>query len=190
MSRDTCDCGQPILSELKDWRRSRCVKCYHRLQNRIGGHSKLIPAIIVDLDGTLADCRHRRRFLDQDPKDWKGFFEAMVDDTPNGFIEEIMRWASQGNGQWNCKIIFVSGRPGDYLEVTKKWLAKWDIEYDAIYLREKGDYRPDEVVKLEIYKKKIAPHFDVRMVFDDRDKVVKMWRSQGVPCLQVAEGDF
>jgi len=27
-------------------------------------------------------------------------------------------------------------------------------------------------------------------VFDDRDKVVKMWRNQGLRCCQVAEGDF
>jgi hypothetical protein len=27
-------------------------------------------------------------------------------------------------------------------------------------------------------------------VFDDRDKVVAMWRSMGVPCFQVAPGDF
>ena len=27
-------------------------------------------------------------------------------------------------------------------------------------------------------------------VFDDRDKVVKMWRDEGLTCMQVAEGAF
>ena len=27
-------------------------------------------------------------------------------------------------------------------------------------------------------------------VYDDRDKVVAMWRRNGVACFQVAEGDF
>jgi hypothetical protein len=28
------------------------------------------------------------------------------------------------------------------------------------------------------------------MAFDDRSQVVKMWRKRGVPCAQVADGDF
>ena len=31
---------------------------------------------------------------------------------------------------------------------------------------------------------------DVFLVVDDRDKVVKMWRSLGLSVFQVAEGDF
>ena len=28
------------------------------------------------------------------------------------------------------------------------------------------------------------------LAFDDRDRVVAMWREEGVPCFQVAPGDF
>jgi len=28
------------------------------------------------------------------------------------------------------------------------------------------------------------------VVFDDRDRVVKMWRENGIRCFQVAEGNF
>ena len=31
---------------------------------------------------------------------------------------------------------------------------------------------------------------DIVCVFDDRDKVVKMWRDNGLTCFQVAEGAF
>lgn len=34
------------------------------------------------------------------------------------------------------------------------------------------------------------PRERIAMVFDDRDKVVAMWRRQGLTCLQVAPGDF
>jgi hypothetical protein len=30
----------------------------------------------------------------------------------------------------------------------------------------------------------------VAMVFDDRNQVVDMWRSNGLTCFQVAKGDF
>ncbi len=36
----------------------------------------------------------------------------------------------------------------------------------------------------------IAGNIGVVAVFDDRDRLVKMWRSVGVVCLQVADGDF
>ena len=32
--------------------------------------------------------------------------------------------------------------------------------------------------------------FDVKFVLDDRDQVVEMWRDMGLPCFQVAPGDF
>jgi phosphoserine phosphatase len=31
---------------------------------------------VVDIDGVVADVRHRLSFLDRRPKDWAGFFDA------------------------------------------------------------------------------------------------------------------
>jgi hypothetical protein len=31
---------------------------------------------------------------------------------------------------------------------------------------------------------------EILCVFDDRDKVVKMWRDNGITCMQVNYGDF
>ena len=49
-------------------------------------------------------------------------------------------------------------------------------------------YISDEILKekwlLEIGKKNIM------CVFDDRTKIVNMWRRNGINCFQVAEGDF
>jgi hypothetical protein len=57
-------------------------------------------------------------------------------------------------------------------------------------MRTEGDHRSDDIVKKEIYEKRIAPQYDVVIVFDDRDKVVKMWRDLGLLCGQVYYGDF
>ena len=35
---------------------------------------------VVDIDGVVADVRHRLAFLDRRPKDWDGFFDAAVED--------------------------------------------------------------------------------------------------------------
>jgi hypothetical protein len=57
-------------------------------------------------------------------------------------------------------------------------------------MRARGDGRPDEIVKKELYRKRVAPRWKVTAVLDDRDKVVRMWRRIGLTVLQVAEGDF
>jgi hypothetical protein len=57
-------------------------------------------------------------------------------------------------------------------------------------MREAGDKRPDDAVKRRMLRRaaKLGKRPDV--IFDDRDRVVKMWRSEGIPCFQVAPGDF
>ena len=58
-------------------------------------------------------------------------------------------------------------------------------------MRTIGDSTPDEILKRQWYEE--LPQNDKERlvcVFDDRQKVVDMWRSIGVTCLQVAAGDF
>jgi hypothetical protein len=57
-------------------------------------------------------------------------------------------------------------------------------------MREAGDKRADDIVKAEIFFRDIAPRWNVKAAIDDRNRVVAMWRSLGLLCLQVAEGDF
>ncbi len=51
-------------------------------------------------------------------------------------------------------------------------------------------FMPDDQLK-KLWLDQLFPNTDdVLCVFDDRDKVVKMWRENGLSCLQVAEGNF
>jgi hypothetical protein len=43
---------------------------------------------VFDLDGTLADCTHRRHLADAG--DWDGFFAACVDDVPIAPVIELL----------------------------------------------------------------------------------------------------
>ena len=86
------------------------------------------------------------------------------------------------------KIIILSGRSNRVEQKTIKWLKANNVKYHMILMREKNDFKPDEILKNEwldtLEKDKIL------CVFDDRDKVVNMWRNNGLTCFQVAEGDF
>lgn len=142
-------------------------------------------AIICDLDGTLANIDHRRHHVEGAKKDWKAFFAGIVGDELNTMVDRYLDAVTGSH-----RILLVTGRPAEYVSVTETWLLDNRVSYNELFMRPAGDFRPDEIIKEEIYRTEIEPHYDVKLVLDDRAKVVKMWRSLGLPCWQVAAGDF
>lgn len=59
-----------------------------------------------------------------------------------------------------------------------------------LYMRKEGDHRPDFKVKRDLLAALKADGYEPIMAFDDRDQVVEMWRAEGIPCAQVADGNF
>ena len=138
--------------------------------------------IIVDLDGTV--CLHNGR----SPYD----LTRVSEDIPNyplvRFLQELI---------CNKHIIFLSGREGtdQCRQDTINWLTKNICSSDFGYkwellMRDKNNFEPDEIIKERIFHKEIEPKYSVLAIFDDRDKVVKMWRSLGLLCNQVYWGNF
>ena len=145
-------------------------------------------AIICDIDGTIADNSHRQHWVRSKPKNWTAFNAMIADDLPIWeVIDTVNMFREEG-----YKLIIVTAREGTLEYVTRDWLARHYIEYDAYYMREAKDYRDDTIVKSEILDQIIADHPDWTpwIAFDDRDKVVAMWRQRGIKCFQVAPGDF
>lgn len=147
------------------------------------------PYIIFDIDGTLSNIQHRVHHVTKDPKDWDSFNESMFEDEVDGAIWQIFQHMCNSRNGLNFPSIFVTGRMEKYRTVTENWLKKNNLVPDYLFMRETDDFRSDDVVKWEIDIKYISPA-PILCVFDDRDKVVKMWRNQGYKCLQVQEGDF
>lgn len=144
------------------------------------------PCYIFDIDGTLADLTHRLHHIQKQPKDWEKFFAACSGDAP---IQHICRLACDLNA--SSPIVLVSGRSDRVRVETDYWLKViGGIIHSALYMRNDGDHRPDNIVKGELLDKLIADGWKPLMAFDDRNQVVKMWRERGIPCAQVADGDF
>jgi len=145
--------------------------------------------IVFDIDGTLANCEHRQHFLRSKPKNWRAFEKGIHLDSPHDDIIWLLKTLhAAGN-----TIILASARNENEREATETWLrevAGIGGLYTKLYLREAGDYRDDGIVKSEILDQMYADGFDPTMVFDDRNRVVNMWRERGIRCLQVAPGDF
>jgi len=147
--------------------------------------------IIFDLDGTLADIEDRRQLCTKEngKMDWDKFFapENIKLDKPNHPV--IMM--AQALTAFGYKIAIFSGRSAKTKEATKEWLHEQDIKFDILKMRPERNFRPDEQLKLEWFYESFAKE-DARVecAFDDRDKVVKMWREIGLTCMQVAPGNF
>ena len=142
---------------------------------------------IFDIDGTLADCSHRLHHIQKQPKDWDGFFADCHLDAPHPHIIGLAKdlWSIQDSA-----IVFVSGRSDQCRDQTKEWLLTHGLPPGPLYMRKAGDHRDDDTIKLELLAEVRADGFDPVMAFDDRNRVVKAWRDAGIPCAQVAEGDF
>lgn len=134
---------------------------------------ELSKAIIVDVDGTLANKGNRSPF------DWS----KVNEDTCNESVKNIVN-------SYKGTIIIFSGRDGIYKEDTATWLQQNGIRYDHIYLREPGNQEKDSIIKRKLFEEHIRGKYYIEYVLDDRNQVVDMWRDMGLFCLQVAEGDF
>lgn len=145
--------------------------------------------IIFDIDGTLSDPTHRRDFIATKPKNFGAFFAAQHLDPVHEDICYLLRLLDNDDN----RIIVCTGREEVYRDVTQKWLTEvarvWYC-VDRLYMRPKKDYRADHIIKEELLQQIRQDGYDPKMVFDDRNRVVEMWRLNGLRCLHVAEGNF
>lgn len=149
--------------------------------------SSVPKAVICDVDGTIAWMQGRS------PYDYTKISEDIHDPRLLQLLQNLQ--------EAEVELIFVSGREGNEqcVKDTIEWLTNlfppkkklnvWNPSF-MLFQRKKGDYRPDEIIKEEIYHQEIEGKFDIIAVFDDRNKVVNMWRNLNLLCLQVNNGDF
>lgn len=146
------------------------------------GNAAKPPAVIVDIDGTLASNTWRLHHIRDGRKDWKRFFAEMDRDAPVGPLVDLVRWLAH-----EVEIVVMSGRPADHEGTIRRWLAEHQVVYDQLHLRPAGDYRPDTVVKRELYRDRVAADWDVVLAIDDREQVIDMWRAEGLYVLAVVD---
>lgn len=143
--------------------------------------------ILLDLDGTVADCTHRLHYIEGYPKDYDGFYDNLDKDIPIQSIIDLVRALEQTQ---EYLILAVTGRPDSHLRQTQLWLIDNFVPYAKIFMRKAGDFRQDTVIKKEILDQIRNEYGEPTFALDDRATVVKMFRDNGVKVLQVAPGDF
>jgi predicted kinase len=142
--------------------------------------------VVIDLDGTLANCDHRLHFVKNKPKDWNSFYKGIENDKVNRWCQTLIESLHDSG----ISIVYASGRPQDYYEITYNWLLKNDLDFGPLFMREKGDYRQDYFAKETILDFSIEPAYNPILFIDDRQQVIDLWRRRGYTALQCAKGDF
>lgn len=148
---------------------------------------QLKPTVLFDIDGTIANIKHRRKFLEQTSPDWKSFNASMGQDIPNEDVVSLYKslWSKD-----DFEITLVTGRSDRHRKITEQWLSWNEIPYNQILMRSDKDFRADSLIKQDILNNLLNAGKIIAFVVDDRQQVVDMWRRNGITCLQCDVGDF
>lgn len=150
--------------------------------------------IIFDLDGTLANdsVRVAKHLVGEKPfsdEAWANYFAECSTDTP--IYETVMFYQFVTRGIVGVQSQIWSGRSEAVREQTEFWIHQHLYYPPALLLmRGEADRTNDNELKRSWLYAARARGDEVMLVLEDRARVVDMWREEGVPCWQVAKGDF
>lgn len=133
------------------------------------------PWAVFDIDGVVADVRHRVPHLHQPTPDWEAFFGAAEGDLPLAEGVELVAEYSTDHA-----LVWLTGRPERIRGLTTAWLARHRLPHEHLVMRPDGDDRPASVLKARRLAQ-LALHRPVAVVVDDDPRVVSELLDGGWP---------
>jgi uncharacterized HAD superfamily protein len=129
---------------------------------------------VFDIDGVVADVRHRLHLLEKRPKDWPAFFAAAADDP--GLQQGINRVLA---AVADHELVWLTGRPKSLRAVTRRWLADHGLPGAELIMRSERDFRPAPVLKLAELQR-LRPR-EIALFLDDDPAVIAVAAEAGFP---------
>lgn len=149
------------------------------MSDHVRGNSPHV--LVVDIDGVVADVRHRLHHLEGGSRDWEAFFAAMGADPVLAQGQALVTKArAEGHG-----IVYLTGRPERWRADTVIWLASHGLEGDDLFMRPDADRRPARVFKVEVLRR-LASSAEIVALVDDDPEVLAAVAATGV-ATQLAE---
>ena len=132
---------------------------------------------VFDIDGVVADVRHRVHHVSGHWKDWDSFFDTADEDPVLREGAEMVLEMAQHH-----QIVWLTGRPEWLRRTTRIWLADAGLPFDMLNMRPSHDYRPARFYKLDRLQTISGgdPSRIAEFVDDDPD-VIRTARSAGFP---------
>jgi len=135
-----------------------------------------VTIAVYDIDGVVADVRHRLHYLDSRPKDWRGFFRTAAKDSP---LSKGITMVTESAAEH--EIVWLTGRPDWMRALTLDWLAKHGLPTGELLMRKRNDFRPAKVMKVSVLRT-LDTRGMVSFVDDDPD-VVSAATTAGFPAI-------
>lgn len=132
-----------------------------------------VALVVFDIDGVLADVRHRLHYLATRPKNWEAFFAAAKNDQVLEVGAEFAKRAAATH-----EIVYLTGRPERLRTATQSWLDEQQLPAGRLVMRPVGDRRPSAVVKLHELRR-LRRESTVEMLVDDDPSVIDAARAAG-----------
>ena len=131
------------------------------------------PLAVFDVDGVLADVRHRLHHLESRPKNWDAFFKAAIDDPP---LEQGIALCLESAR--DCEVVYVTGRPEHCRGDTLAWFRAQGLPEGTLSMRGHGDRRPARMAKPQLLRR-LARGRTVAVVVDDDEQVCDAYEREG-----------
>jgi len=133
---------------------------------------------VFDVDGVLADVRHRLHYVTRRDKDWDAFFDAAVADPPLATGVSLAVESAR-----ECDVVYVTGRPERCRQDTLAWFDRHGLPPGALSMRGARDRRPARIAKLELLRRLVTGRV-VAVVVDDDLSVCRAYEEAGFPVLR------
>lgn len=143
---------------------------------------ELLPLAAVDLDGVVADVRHRLHHLEGRVADWESFFAAAVDDPPHDEGLAVVAHLDVDH-----EVVYLTGRPESCRDDTERWLEAHGIGGHRLVMRPAGVRRPAAELKRALLAE-IASGREVAVVVDDDPLVLAAMAEAEIPTFHAAWG--
>jgi len=145
--------------------------------------------VVFDLDGTIADVRHRMHYIRPNPavdpvtgkkvkRRFDLFHAACVDD---GVIEPVAALYRRFVADPDVTVVVLSGRDHATLDATVDWFDRMGLPQPDELLLKQGDQGLPDVEQKRVRANQLENKYGrpIDMVFEDRQRVVAMWKERG-----------
>ncbi|MGB9376789.1 MAG: hypothetical protein WCB04_04655 [Mycobacteriales bacterium] len=132
---------------------------------------------MFDIDGVVADVRHRLHHLESTPKNWSAFFAGAAGDPA---LPEGVALALELSAEHD--LVWLTGRPERLRRVTTDWLRNQSLPVEPLHMRGNRDFRPARQTKLAVVRE-LAAERTVAVVVDDDPAVVSVLKADGIAVL-------
>jgi hypothetical protein len=134
------------------------------------------PIAVIDLDGVVADLRHRLHHLDAKP-DWDAFFAGIPNDPVLAEGRAVLDRLAPDH-----EVVYLTGRPERARAATEAWLRRHRLPQGRLIMRSERDRRPARVTKPGLLRR-IADGRRIAVVVDDDPQVCAALTRAGWPVL-------